>query len=44
VGLFGIDLVELIFGSIPVLANVVYILVGLSAIVKIVILASKDKK
>ena len=31
VGLFGFDLVAALFGSIPVLQNIVYILVGLSA-------------
>lgn len=32
VGLFNIDLVELIFGSIPILQRIVYIVVGLAAI------------
>lgn len=32
VGLFGFNLVEAIFGSIPVLMNIVYVLVGLSAL------------
>ncbi|MBW3022656.1 DUF378 domain-containing protein [Candidatus Woesearchaeota archaeon] len=32
VGLFNLDLVQAIFGSIPVLAKIVYILVGLSAL------------
>jgi uncharacterized protein len=32
VGLFNLDLVALILGSIPVLAKLVYILVGLSGI------------
>jgi len=32
VGAFNLDLVRLIFGAVPVLQNIVYILVGLSAI------------
>ena len=32
VGVAGIDLVDLILGSIPILARVVYIVVGLAAI------------
>ena len=32
VGLFGLDLVDLILGGVPVLAKIVYILVGLSAL------------
>jgi uncharacterized membrane protein YuzA (DUF378 family) len=32
VGLFGLDLVELIFGSIEILQRIVYILVGLAAV------------
>ena len=32
VGLFQFDLVKAIFGSIPVLQNVVYVLVGISAV------------
>ena len=31
-GLFKLDLVDFIFGSIPWLANTVYVLVGLSAL------------
>ena len=41
VGLFGLDLVELIFGAIPVLQNIVYILVGLSALYLIYYLTKK---
>ncbi len=33
VGAFGIDLVALIFGDMTILARIVYILVGISAIV-----------
>ncbi len=32
VGLLNVDLVELIFGSIPILQRIVYIVVGLAAI------------
>ncbi|MBN2488531.1 MAG: DUF378 domain-containing protein [Methanosarcinaceae archaeon] len=32
VGLFGLDLVELIFGSIEILQRIIYILVGLAAV------------
>ena len=32
VGIFGINLVELIFGSLAVVANIVYILVGIAAL------------
>lgn len=32
VGLFNLDLVELILGSIPILQRIVYIVVGLAAI------------
>jgi len=32
VGALGIDLVDLILGSIPILARIVYIVVGLAAI------------
>ena len=32
VGLLNVDLVELIFGSIPILQRIVYIAVGLAAI------------
>ena len=32
VGIFGINLVELIFGSLAVVANIIYILVGIAAI------------
>ncbi|MBN2477749.1 DUF378 domain-containing protein [Candidatus Micrarchaeota archaeon] len=32
VGLLNMDLVQLLFGSIPILAQIIYILVGLSAL------------
>ena len=32
VGLFGVDLVQVLFGGMPALANLVYILVGVSAV------------
>ena len=41
VGAFKLDLVQLILGAIPMLANIVYVLVGLSAIYAIVRLALK---
>ena len=36
VGLFGFDLVATIFGEMSVLSRIVYVLVGISAIVQIV--------
>lgn len=41
VGLFNLDLVNLILGSIPVLAKIVYILVGLGALWMIYVAAKK---
>jgi hypothetical protein len=32
VGLFGLDLVETVLGSIPIVAKIVYILVGVSGL------------
>jgi len=32
VGLFELDLVQLIFGSIPILAKLIYVLVGLAGL------------
>lgn len=32
VGLFNLDLVNLLFGSMPAVANLVYVLVGVSAV------------
>lgn len=32
VGLFGFDLVQVLLGGVPALANLVYILVGVSAV------------
>ena len=43
VGLLNMNLVNLIFGSIPVLEKVVYILVGLSALYAIWTVANKKK-
>jgi uncharacterized protein len=37
VGLFDVDLVNVIFGSIPVVQRIVYVLVGLSALYMIYI-------
>ncbi len=42
-GAFQLDLVDLILGSIPVLAQIVYILVGLAALY-LLIIAAKLKK
>ena len=36
VGLFNIDLVALIFGEMTILARIVYILVGISAIISLI--------
>ena len=41
VGLFQLDLVELIFGAVPVLQNIVYVLVGLAAAYLIYFLSKK---
>ena len=41
VGIFDLDLVELIFGSIPVLQNIVYILVGAAALYTIYYMTKK---
>jgi len=41
VGLLDLDLVELILGSIPILAKLVYILVGLSALYMIYMVTKK---
>lgn len=38
VGAFQVDLVKLLFGAVPILQNLVYILVGVSAIVQLVLL------
>ena len=32
VGLFGFNLVKAIFGAVPVLENIIYVIVGLSAL------------
>ncbi|MBI4155064.1 DUF378 domain-containing protein [Candidatus Woesearchaeota archaeon] len=41
VGLFDLDLVETILGSIPVLQKIIYILVGLSALYMIYYMAKE---
>jgi len=41
VGLLDLDLVDLIFGSIPILAKLVYVLVGLAAIYMIYMTTKK---
>ena len=43
VGLFNFDLVQAILGSIPVLAKIVYILVGIAALYMIYHIATKWK-
>jgi uncharacterized membrane protein YuzA (DUF378 family) len=43
VGAANIDLVQLLLGSIPILAQIVYILVGLSALYMIYVLMQKKK-
>jgi uncharacterized membrane protein YuzA (DUF378 family) len=44
VGLLNLDLVQLIFGSIPVVAQAVYILVGLAALYKLYHVLTMKKK
>lgn len=44
VGLFGFDLVAAIFGDMSVLARIVYVLVGLSAVYVLVSLGKLAKK
>ena len=41
VGLFGFDLVEFLLGAVPFLQKLVYVLVGLAALVKLVALFKK---
>ncbi len=42
VGLFGLDLVALILGGVPLLQNIVYVLVGLAAVYMIYFAAAKQ--
>ena len=44
VGLFDMDLVQVLFGGIPVLADIVYILVGLSGLYAITYLIEEGGK
>ena len=44
VGLFGFDLVAVIFGDMSVLSRIVYTLVGISAVYVLVIAANLGKK
>ena len=44
VGLFNFDLVATIFGAMSVLARIVYVIVGISAVVVIVAAATAGKK
>ena len=41
VGLFSFDLVEAIFGAVPWLATIIYVLVGLSALYLIYFISKK---
>ncbi len=41
VGLFGLDVIQAIFGSVPMLVKAIYVLVGLAALYKLYIVASK---
>ncbi len=42
VGAFNVDLVQLIFGSLPMIAKIIYVLVGISAIVQIIVASNKN--
>ncbi|MGM5480060.1 MAG: DUF378 domain-containing protein [Nanobdellota archaeon] len=42
VGLFKIDLVQAILGSVPILQNIVYILVGIAGLYGVYMLARAD--
>lgn len=44
VGLFNFDIVATLFGSIPIVAQIVYVLVGLGAIWMLVYKLTKKKK
>ena len=44
VGLFGFDLVAYLFGSVMIIANIVYVVVGLAAIWLAIISPSLGKK
>jgi uncharacterized membrane protein YuzA (DUF378 family) len=44
VGLFGFDLVAAIFGGVPILAKIIYVIVGLCAIYVLIISAKLGKK
>ncbi|MFH1106233.1 MAG: DUF378 domain-containing protein [Candidatus Aenigmatarchaeota archaeon] len=41
VGLLGLDVIQAVFGSVPMLVKAIYVLVGLAALYKIYIVASK---
>ncbi len=41
VGLFGLDVIQAIFGSVPMLVKAIYVLVGLAALYKLYIVATK---
>ena len=44
VGLFNFDLVAVLFGSIPIVAQIVYVLVGLGAVWMLVYKLTKKKR
>jgi len=44
VGLFNFDIVAVLFGSIPIVAQVVYVLVGLGAVWMLVYKLTKKKR
>lgn len=41
VGLFGLDVIQAVFGSVPILVKAIYVLVGLAALYKLYKVASK---
>ncbi|MGI5841172.1 MAG: DUF378 domain-containing protein [Patescibacteria group bacterium] len=43
IGLFGFDLVLALFGSVPIIARIIYILVGVSALYVLFALSSKPR-
>lgn len=44
VGLFQFNLVQVIFGAVPMLANIIYIIVGLAALWGIYMICNKCKE
>ncbi|MFH1106127.1 MAG: DUF378 domain-containing protein [Candidatus Aenigmatarchaeota archaeon] len=41
VGLLGLDVIQVVFGSVPMLVKAIYVLVGLAALYKIYVVATK---